>query len=392
MFFKKDDDDFFSAGLNLKSGRLHSDEKKYDIYKRFSDVIDDVLSSYPSKIGNYYRHTVYLSPKDYNNLINGLPKKLAIYTFNKKKEKIPAVMYLTKNQLKDFFITEYGGNQPYFYLTLPSKQISKTLSVIQDINYDIKITLEKLENAKANLKISRKKDYDKFINDIFKYSSKTPMLENRKKKVGKVIKSLLDKTKKVGKYHQAFVRLNSQQIYSFLEKCVKGKTKGDFVISYYRKENWNLFFPFVLYLTATQKRFYEMWVGYKNFDLILTNEQFHKTCFASVLLNRDIYYYTKYEYFSPTPKIKKITTPLAIEMRNLIDFDETPTTNKPVSSTKTKENLIPTTSKPVSSTKTKENLIPTTNKPVSSTKTKENLIPTTSKPVPKNQKIDELIN
>ena len=46
-------------------------------------------------------------------------------------------------------------------------------------------------------------------------------------------------------------------------------------------------------------------------------------------------------------------------MKNLIDFDEPPTTSKP--STKTKEDLIPTTSKP--STKTKEDLIPTTSKP-----------------------------
>ena len=72
-------------------------------------------------------------------------------------------------------------------------------------------------------------------------------------------------------------------------------------------------------------------------ELTMSNTQFHKTCFATILLNRDIYHLSKYDTLPPPPKIKRITTPLAIEMKNLINFDE------PVSTQK--QNLIPT-SKP----------------------------------------------
>ena len=85
------------------------------------------------------------------------------------------------------------------------------------------------------------------------------------------------------------------------------------------------------------------------FELTMSNNQFHKTCFATILLNRDIYHLTKYDSLPPPPIIKRITTPLAIEMKNLIDFDEPPTTSKP--------DLIPTSSKP------KTDLIPTSSKP-----------------------------
>ena len=70
----------------------------------------------------------------------------------------------------------------------------------------------------------------------------------------------------------------------------------------------------------------------------MSNKQFHETCFATILLNRDIYHLSKYDYLPPEPKIKRITPLLAIEMKNLIDFDNPATTSKP--------DLIPTSSKP----------------------------------------------
>lgn len=70
----------------------------------------------------------------------------------------------------------------------------------------------------------------------------------------------------------------------------------------------------------------------------MNNTQFHKTCFATILLNRDIYYYySKYEVLPPPPKIKRNIALLAIEMKILIDFDEVPTPTIP----KTDEDLIP---------------------------------------------------
>ena len=92
------------------------------------------------------------------------------------------------------------------------------------------------------------------------------------------------------------------------------------------------------------------------FELTLSNNQFHKTCFATILLNRDIHHLSKYDYLPPAPKIKRITPLLAIEMKNLIDFDNPPTTSKP--------DLISTTNKPeLISTSSKPELISTTNKP-----------------------------
>ena len=95
--------------------------------------------------------------------------------------------------------------------------------------------------------------------------------------------------------------------------------------------------------------------------LNLSNNQFHKTCFATILINRDIYHLSKYDSLPPARKIKRITPLLAIEMKNLIDFNDTPTSSKP--------DLIPTSSKP--------DLIPISSKP--------DLIPTSSKPKPVNK-------
>ena len=94
------------------------------------------------------------------------------------------------------------------------------------------------------------------------------------------------------------------------------------------------------------------------FELTLSNNQFHKTCFATILLNRDIYHLTRYDSLPLALKIKRISPLLAIEMKNLIDFDNPPTTSKP--------DLIPTSSKP--------DLIPTTSKPKPKTVNKLNEI------------------
>ena len=192
-----------------------------------------------------------------------------------------------------------------------------------------------------------------------KYSSKTPMLGNRKQKVGKVIKSLLEKNQKVGKYNQYLTRLSSQDIIRAIKKCIKGNTKHAFAIRFNFDnlvEYYHESFPFVLFLTNKQINNYEYYEDFEEkYDLVMSNTQFHKTCFATILLNRDIHYYAKYEVLPPPPKIKRITPLLATEMKNLINFDEEPV----------KEDLIPSKTKPI-----KEDLIPSKTKPI-----KEDLIP-----------------
>ena len=205
-----------------------------------------------------------------------------------------------------------------------------------------------------------------------KYSSKTPMLKSRKQKVGKVVKTLLEKTQRVGRYYQTLVNINIFGIHGFIKKCIKGNTKGDFTLNLYSKlkgSRKNKIFPFVLFLTATQKKQLKIWPNdLAIFELTLSNNQFHKTCFATILLNRDIYHLTRYDSLPPAPKIKRITPLLATEMKNLIDFDNPPTTSKP--------DLIPTSSKP--------DLIPTKSKPKTVNKLNEimekNLLDFTKEP------------
>ena len=197
-----------------------------------------------------------------------------------------------------------------------------------------------------------------------KYSSKTPMLTSRKQNVAKVIKTLLEQTKVIGKYYQTLVNINSFDLKDFLEKCIKGNTKGEFKLDLYssnvRAKNKKIF-PFVLFLTTKQKKQLKLITDFLSmFELTLSNTQFHKTCFATILLNRDIYHLSKYDTLPPPPKIKRITTPLAIEMKNLIDFDEPLKTSKPdpIPASKPKPDPIPT-SKP----KPKPDPIPTS-KPI----------------------------
>ena len=93
---------------------------------------------------------------------------------------------------------------------------------------------------------------DIFISNLRKYSSKTPMLESRKQKVVKVIKTLLEKTQKVEKYHQTLVNLNLFDLYNFIKKCIKRNTEGGFTLDLYTKLKKK--FPFVIFLTKTQKK------------------------------------------------------------------------------------------------------------------------------------------
>ena len=77
----------------------------------------------------------------------------------------------------------------------------------------------------------------------------------------------------------------------------------------------------------------------------MSKTQFHKTCFASIVINRDIYYYKNYGNFPPPIKFNtKFIAPLAIEMKNLIDFeDSVPTTKTTTTKSIPKSDLIPTT-------------------------------------------------
>ena len=290
---------------------FQDDDEKYKIYKSYSKKLIKILTNAKDKIKNYYKTIVYLTPEDLDSINKGIHTTITIFTKRSKINiNIPAILYLTKKQISQYIIDKYSDEK--FNLTLSKKQISETLNETKKINKKIVSIINKIWDDKDDLSIKRDREYDKFIADLMKYSSKTPMLANRKQKVGKVIKSLLDERLKVGRYYQALVKLNAKQIHDILKKCTQGNTKGDFIINFKPKSRLKLF-PFILFLTKNQKNFYEAWENNKNeFELVMSNTQFHKTCFATILLNRDIYYYSKYEVLPPPPKIKKTDTPLAI--------------------------------------------------------------------------------
>ena len=277
--------------------------------------------------------------------------------------------------------SRYKNSTKKFKKTLSEKQLSDTIKEIKKVNKQIDSFFIDFKNKHKNFNILLDEQYDNFIQNLMRYSSKTPMLESRKQKIGKVIKTLLEKTQMVGNYYQTLVNTSLIDIHNFIKKCIQGNTKGDFTLNLYSKlkgSRKHKIFPFVFFLTATQKKQLKIWPNdVAIFELTLSNNQFYKTCFATILLNRDIYHLSKYDYLPPAPKIKRITPLLAIEMKNLIDFDNPPTTSKP--------DLIPTTSKPdLIPTSSKPDLIPTTSKP--------DLIPTTSKPKPKTvNKLNEIM-
>ena len=340
------------------------DDEKVDakILIYYHNNISKILISAKSKIKNYLKVIVHLTQKELNKIYKGGgPTTISLFAKNeqnltfanltKDRSIYPSILYISEEQcIKYIYHYNKGGK---FKLTLSKKQLSDTLKEIKKINKKIDSLFQEIRDKKDDFDILVNWQYDDFIAKLIKYSSKTPVLESIKQKDFKVIKSLLKQKQRVGNYNQALVYLNGKQIYKILEKCTQGKTKGDFIL-YFNTGSRLKVFPFVLFLTKRQKDYYERVISWKsNFGISMSNTHFHKTCFATILLNRDIYYYIKYGVLPPPPKIKKIDTPLAIEMKNLIDFDgdPTPPVKKDLIPSKTKPDLIPVS-------KTKPDLIP----------------------------------
>ena len=152
--------------------------------------------------------------------------------------------------------SRYKNSTKKFKITLSEKQLSATLKEIKKVNKQIDSFFNDFKDKNKNYNILVKNEYDKFISNLMSYSSKTPMLESRKQKVGKVIKTLLKKTERVGNYYQTLVNTSLIDIHNFIKKCIQGNTKGDFTLNLYSKIKGSRkykIFPFVLFLTATQK-------------------------------------------------------------------------------------------------------------------------------------------
>ena len=317
--------------------------------------IKQIIDGAKDKIKNYLKVIIYLFQKELNKIYKGggpttitlesknLPTYHTFENLIKDRSVFPSILYLTEDQSRQYL---YYYNKGKFKLTFSKKQISDTLKETKKINKKIDSLFEEIRDMKDDVDILVNREYDNFISRLMKYSSKTPMLESRKQKDFKVIKYLLQQKQKVGEYYQTLVYLNVKQIHNILKKCTQGKTEGNFELEFNPKSRVKKF-PFVLFFTKRQQKYYYMWTKNKlTFEISMSNTQFHKTCFATILLNRDIHHYVKYGVLPPPPKIKRIDTPLAIEMKNLIEFDEDlipvrkakPDPTPPI---KTKPDLIP---------------------------------------------------
>lgn len=246
---------------------------------------------------------------------------------------------------------------------------NKVSRFVKKIRFDIQFLT--IDERRKKLE---KEEYDDFINDLYIFISnsnyKNPRLETRKQKYRKFIKKLLRERQKVGNYTLYGIYITDTDLSKIFKKCAEGgnKDKKEITIKnptrkinerkigekrksgkIYRK------IPFFVYLSDRQiRQLKNIYFDGKTYYLDLSYTQFHKTCFATILLNRDIFYYAHYGKLPDAPKIKQNLPLLAIEMRNLIDFNEEPII--PDRDPKSKPVPVPT-SKPVPISKSKPKTI-----------------------------------
>lgn len=81
------------------------------------------------------------------------------------------------------------------------------------------------------------------------------MLKSRKQQDKKVIKSYLDKNKKIGNYYQTFIRINNDDLVRFINKCISGDTNTSFNIDFDYKSKVKDFFLLLFILQLNRKAF-----------------------------------------------------------------------------------------------------------------------------------------
>ena len=256
--------------------------------------LENILDSSKKKIKNYYRVDTHISQKDLNKLYEGKDNtSVTLFTnkpepvgkdFNyltKDRSNIPSVIYLTREHFNNYL--KHQRSNINLKITFSKEQFWNTLKEFKKINKKIDTLFNDLRDIKDDFNILVNREYDKFISSLMQYSSKTPMLETKKQKDFKVIKNLINQKQKVRDYYQTLVYLKGKQIYDLLKKCTQGKTKGDFNLEFNPKSRLNTF-PFILFFTKRQQKYYYMWL--KNrliFEISMSNTQFHKTYFATIL-------------------------------------------------------------------------------------------------------------
>ena len=301
---------------------------------------------------------------------------------------IPTIFYFKKKDIKKY----KEGKEIIIDFKVFMKTFNETIEITETISRFVKKIRKDIDFMTENETYEEyeKKEYDNFIEELMQYSSKTPMLGSRRQQDFNFIKKLLNERRNIGRYTLQLIYINQDDLSKIIKKCSKGEDSNKEKITFKDpgskiEINSDEFLdfsekrPFFVYLTKSQiKKLRSNKITRNTHYLHMSYSHFHKTCFATILLNRDIYYYADYGKLPNPPKVKQQLPLLAIEMKNLIDFDKEPIQpNK----TKQKPDLIPT-----SKTKPKPDLIPT-----SKTKQKPDLIPTSKtkqKPV---NKLNEVV-
>ena len=287
----------------FKLHNLYADAKSEDFHYFFSNFYDNndiiIFDDKETPFLNFTSFTL----EDAINRSDIIP---TIFYFN-KKNKIEFLDFM-----KSFETIEEITNK-----------ISRFVTKIRfDINFLTRDERrEKLE----------KEEYDDFINDLYIFISnyKNPMLESRKQKYRKFLKKLLKERSKIGNYTLHRIYITDNDLLKILKRCVEGGNKDKKKITIKnptrQSDDKKPKSPFFVYLSDRQiRQLKNIYFDGKTYYLDLSYTQFHKTCFATILLNRDIFYYVLNGKLPDTPKIKQNLPLLAIEMRNLIDFDEEP--------------------------------------------------------------------
>ena len=174
-------------------------EAKVNIY--YANKIKNILKNAKFLVKDYIQAIVYLTQKQLNELYKGKPitlnlranintPKTNIFEFlTKDRSNLPSIIYLSLDQMTQIF-SRYKNSNKKFKITLSEKQLSATLKEIKKVNRQIDSFFNDFKDKNKNYNILVKNEYDKFISNLMSYSSKTPMLESRKQKVGKVIKNI----------------------------------------------------------------------------------------------------------------------------------------------------------------------------------------------------------
>ena len=234
-------------------------EAKVNIY--YGNKIKNILKNAKFLVKDYIQASLYLTQKQLNELYKGKPitlnlranidkPKTNIFDFlTNDRSNLPSIIYLSLDQMTQIF-SRYKNSTKKFKKTLSEKQLSDTIKEIKKVNKQIDSFFIDFKNKHKNFNILLDEQYDNFIQNLMRYSSKTPMLESRKQKIGKVIKPLLEKTQMVGNYYQTLVNTSLIDIHNFIKKCIQGNTKGDFTLNLYSKlkgSRKHKIFPFLLF-------------------------------------------------------------------------------------------------------------------------------------------------